>query len=38
MVLSLGDSNGHVGKRIDGVEGIRGGNDFGEKNVAEVFR
>ena len=33
MVLSLEDSNGHVGKWIDGFEVIHGRNDFGERNV-----
>ena len=33
MVLSLGDFNGLVRKRIDRFDGMHGGNDFGEVNV-----
>ena len=33
MVLSLGDFNGDVGKRIDEFESIRGRNGFGARNV-----
>ena len=32
-VLGMGDFNGHVGKRIEGYEGIRGGNGIGKRNV-----
>ena len=30
----MGDFNGHVGKRIEGYEGVHGGNGIGERNVA----
>ena len=33
MVLGLGDFNCHVGKLIDGFEGIHGGYGFGVRNV-----
>ena len=29
----MGDINGHVGKEIDGFEGVHGGNVFGERNL-----
>ena len=33
LVLGMGDFNGHVGKRIEGYEGVHGGNEIGERNV-----
>ena len=33
LVLGMGDFNGHVGKRIEGYEGVHGGNGIGESNV-----
>ena len=33
VVLGLGDFNGHVGKRIDGFDGVHGGYEIGKKNV-----
>ena len=33
LVLGLGDFNGHVGKRTDSFEGVRGGYGIGERNV-----
>ena len=33
LVLGMGDFNGHVGKRIEGYEGVHGGNGIGERNV-----
>ena len=33
LVLGMGDFNGHVGKRIEGHEGVHGGNGIGERNV-----
>ena len=33
LVLCLGDFNGHVGKWIDGFEGVHGGNGIGERNL-----
>ena len=33
MILGLGDFNGHVGKQIDGFEGVHGGNGLGLRNV-----
>ena len=32
LVFGLGDFNGHIGKNIDGFEGVHGGNGFGERN------
>ena len=31
--MGIGDSNGHVGKHIEGYEGVHGGNGIGERNV-----
>ncbi|XP_068684483.1 uncharacterized protein [Montipora foliosa] len=33
LVLGMGDFNGHVGKRIEGFEGVYGGNGVGERNL-----
>ena len=33
LVLGMGDFNEHVGKRIEGYEGMHGGNRIGERNV-----
>lgn len=33
LVLGLGDFNGHVGKRIEGYEGVHGGYGIGERNM-----
>ena len=33
VVLGLGDFNGHVGRLIDGFEGVHGGYGFGKRNV-----
>ena len=33
LVLGMGDFNGHVGKRIEGYEGVHGGNGIGKRNV-----
>lgn len=33
MILGFGDFNGHVGKQINGFEGIHGGNGIGERNL-----
>ena len=33
LVLGMGDFNGHVGKRIEGYEGVHGENGIGESNV-----
>ena len=33
MVLGLGIFNGHVGRRIDGFEGVHGGYGIGKRNV-----
>ena len=33
LVLGMGDFNGHVGKRIEGYEGVHRGNGIGERNV-----
>ena len=29
----LGDLNGHVGRDVDGYEGVHGGNGFGDRNA-----
>ena len=33
LVLDMGDFNGHVGKQVEGYEGVHGGNGIGERNV-----
>ena len=33
VLLGLGDFNGHVGRRIDGFEGVHGGYGIGKRNV-----
>ena len=33
LVLSMGDFNGHIGKWIDGFEGVHEGNGIGARNV-----
>ena len=33
VLLGMGDFNGHVGKQIEGYEGVHGGNGIGERNV-----
>ena len=33
LVLGMGDFNGHVGKNIDGFEGVHGRNGIGERNA-----
>ena len=33
VVLGMGDFNGHVGRRIDGFEGVHGGCEIGKRNV-----
>ena len=33
MVLGLADFNGHVGRLIDGFEGVHGGYEIGKTNV-----
>ena len=33
LVLGMGDFNGHVGKRIEGYEGVHGGNGIGEIKI-----
>ena len=33
VVLGMGDFNGHIGKWIEGFEGVRGGNGIGVRNV-----
>ena len=35
VVLGMGDFNGHVGRRIDGFEGVQGGYEIGTRNVEE---
>ena len=33
LVMSLGDINGHVGRHIDGYDGVHGGLDVGQSNL-----
>ena len=33
LVLGMGDFNEHVGKRIEGYEGVHGGNGIGDRKV-----
>ena len=33
VILSIGDFNGHIGRRIDGFEGVHGGCGIGKRNV-----
>ena len=33
LVMCLGDVNGHVGRHIDGVHGVHGGNVVGQRNL-----
>ena len=35
VVFGLGDFNGHVGRQIDGFEGVHGGYGIGKRNVEE---
>ena len=35
VILGVGDFNGHVGRRIDGLKGVHGGYGFGKRNVEE---
>ena len=33
LTLGIGDFNCHVGKKMDGFEGVHGGNGIGEQNL-----
>ena len=33
MNVVLGDMNGHIGRDMDGFEGVHGGNGFGDRNA-----
>ena len=33
LVMCLGDFNGHVGRHIDGFDGVHGGYDVGQRNL-----
>ena len=33
LVMWLGDINGHVGRHIEGFDGVRGGHDIGQRNL-----
>ena len=33
VILGIGDFNGHIGRRIDGFEGVHGGCGIGKRNV-----
>ena len=37
LVLGMGDFNGHVGKRIEGYEGVHGGNELGREMWNERY-
>ena len=37
LVLGMGNFNGHVGKQIEGYEGVHGGNGIGERNVEGIM-
>ena len=40
LVMCLGDCNGHVGRHIDGFDGVHGGcwsEEFGRMNVIRVL-
>ena len=33
LSLEIGDCNGHIEKKVDGFEGVHGGNEIGEQNL-----
>ena len=33
LVMCLGDINGHIGKHIDGLDGVHGGFGVGQRNL-----
>ena len=33
ILIYLGDFNGHIGKEVDGFEGVHGGFGIGKKNL-----
>ena len=33
LVMSLGDSNGHDGRHIDGIDGVHGGYGIGQRDL-----
>ena len=33
LVMCLGDFDGHVGRHIDGFDGVHGGYDIGQRNL-----
>ena len=35
LTLIIGDFNGHVGKMVDGFEGVHGGNGNAEQNLED---
>ena len=35
LVLGMGDFSAHVGRRINGFEGVHGGYEIGKRNVEE---
>ena len=35
LAMCMGDSNGHIGRRIDGFYGVHGGYDVGQKDWEE---
>ena len=36
-VICLGDSNGHVGRHIDGFDGVHGGYGVGQRNLEGIM-
>ena len=37
LVMCLGDLNGHVGRHIDGFNGVHGRNGIGQRNLEECY-
>ena len=37
LVLRFGDINGHIGRHIDGFDGVHGGYGIGQRNVIRVL-
>ena len=37
LVMCLGDFNGHVGRHIDGFDGVHGGYGVGQRNLEECY-
>ena len=37
LVISLGDFNRHIGRHIDGFDGVHGGHGVGHRNLEECY-